>query len=257
MNDCRTNRSFARPHSPRAHALPLGLSTVLVLLLLLHAPYGHGQTAADAVPDQSTDVTLASELTLAQFRSLVAARLSQATRVTNKSRDPLPSPDLRPAEEVFLQLLLIQAKDAAVHQSIDRLSEWSNAIQLRFRTQTAPQLDVDVARFVEARMAVEAARMEAEQTRISERANRLLGRPPATPLVALLPESAGVESDAAEQRAKEVLTQGEELVAKLYESYQFGGMAITLLMEYEHVVYEFKLEYRETLARNAMSAASE
>ena len=246
MQECWDNQWFSRPR-PRAQSLV----SMLALLILVQAPPGVCQTATDSFPDAS------NELTLDQFRSLVSAHLSQVSRGTNKSRDPKPSPDLRPADEVFFQLLMIQAKDAAAHQSIDRLSGWSKSIQSRFETQNAPELDVEVVRFEEARMSAEAARTEAEQNRIIDRANRLLGRPANTPLVALLPDSGGQESSAVESQAKEVLAQGEELVAKMYKNYQFGGISVTSLMEYEKVLYEFELEYREALARNAMKPASE
>ena len=240
MQECPENRPLSRLR-PKEQSLV----SMLVRMILLQAIGGFAQSA----PDSSND------LTLFQFRSLVAARISQTTPVNNKSRDPQPSPDLRPADEVFFQLLMLQAKDAAVHQSIDRLSGWSKSIQSRFQTQNAPELDVEVARFEEARMSAESARIEAEQKRITERANRLLGRPADTALVALLPSSGGQESSAVENQARDVLTQGEELVAKMYKSYQFGGISVTALMEYEKVLYEFEFEYREALARDAMKAA--
>ena len=226
--------------------LPL-LSAMLTLLLLLHSSAGRGQNA----PDSST------ELTLAQFRSLVATRLSEASRAATKSREKPSSPDLRPAEEVFGRLLQIQARSAAAHQSLDRLAGWSKAIEARLQTQNAPQLDVDVARFEEARMAAESARLEAERKRIVERANSLLGRPAATPLVALLPLSSAEVPNGVDKQQKDVLAQGEELVTKMYKSYQFGGITVTSLMEYEKVLYEFELQYREQMVQDAMKPAAE
>jgi len=244
MNDCRTIRSIIR------HILPCGLVLPLLLVVFLStAAKVHGQIAAGSPPTASNDETQPSELSLEQFRALVAKRLSQAVLTDRKSRDPLPPPDLHPADDAFLELLLIQGKETAVHQSLERLSEWSKSIRARYQIQTAPQLDLDIARFVEARMVVESARVESEQARIIARANKLLGRSPAAPLVALSPEAT-----AADQQAKEVLKQGEDMVAKMYESYQFGGTSITSLMEYENVLYEFDLEYRQTLARNAVRA---
>ena len=261
MSDCRPKRWVVRPRPVRPQgsrlALPATFPAMLLALLLAPAADGIGQTAPEAASPDAAQPALQSELTLPQFRHLAAARLAQAAPATGRSRDPQPPPDLRPADEVFLQLLLIQARDAAVNQSMERLSEWSKSIQSRFRIQNAPQLDLDVARFEEARMAAESSRIEAEQARIIERANRLLGRPPATPLLAILAESDGAESNAAEKRAGEVLAQGEELVAKMYQSYQFGGITLTSLMEYEKVVFEVDLEYRQTLARTAMRAAAE
>ena len=106
-------------------------------------------------------------------------------------------------------------------------------------------------------MSAESARIEAEQKRIIERANGLLGRPASSPLVALLPTSDGEESNGFEKQEKDVLTQGEELVAKMYKSYQFGGITVTSLMEYEKVLYEFELEYRQVLVKDAMKPSSE
>lgn len=245
MQECRDNRSLSRSRS-RAQSLV----SMLALVILLQAIAGVAQSAPDAAANSS------NELTLDQFRSLVLARLSQTSRVTNKSRDPQPSPDLRSADEVFFQLLMIQAKDAAAHQSVDRLSGWSKSIQSRFQTQNAPELDVDVARFEEARMSADSARIEAEQRRTIERANRMLGRPATSPLVALLPTSDGEKSNSFEKQEKDVLTQGEELVTRMYKSYQFGGISVTSLMEYEKVLYEFELEYRQALVRDAMKPSS-
>ncbi|MBI4478922.1 MAG: hypothetical protein HY651_02765 [Acidobacteria bacterium] len=223
------------------------LSAMRTLLLLLYCSAGRGQTA----PDSST------ELTLAQFRGLVATRLSETSRAATKSREKPPPPDLRPAEELFGRLLQIQARSAAAHQSLDRLAGWSKAIQARFQTQNAPQLDVDVARFEEARMAAESARLETERKRLVERANALLGRPAEIPLVALLPLSSAEVPNGVDKQQKEALAQGEELVTKMYKSYQFGGMAVTALMAYEKVLYEFELEYRQQVARDAMKPAAE
>ena len=220
----------------------------LAVLILLFVPSGVSQTAADSESAVSSETNSAIGLTLQEFRSLIRDRLTREASPGRKSRDPLPTPDLTPADNLFLQLLLIQAKDNAVHRSVERLSEWGKAIQARYQIQTAPELDLEVARFVEARMAVESARLEAEQARLIGRANQMLGRPADSPLLAVLPEGA-----AAEKQAGEVLAQGEKMIAKMYESYQFGGISITSLMEYENAVYEFELEYRETMARNAVS----
>ena len=245
MSHCRRNDHW----NHRAHngTTAQFLSAILGALLLLHAARGYSQTAADS----------SSQLTLAQFRSLVAARLAEASRTTSKTRDKQPSPDLQPAEEVFARLLILQARVGAVQQSVDRLAGWSKAIQLRFQTQNAPEFDVDVARFEEARMVAESARIEAEQKRAVEQANSLLGRPPAAPLVALLPLSSSENPNGVDKQQKDVLAQGKELVTKMYRSYQFGGITVTALMEYEKVLYELEIEYREQWARDAMKPATE
>jgi len=244
LNRCRNDHWNHRVHGhPPAQFLP----AILVAALLLHAARGYSQTAADS----------SSQLTLTQFRSLVAARLSETSRATSKSRDKQPPPDLHPAEEVFARLLILQARGSAVHQSVDRLAGWGKAIRLRFQTQNAPELDVDVARFEEARMVAESARIEAEKKRAVEQANSLLGRPAAAPLVALLPLSRAEDPNGVDKQQKDVLAEGEELVTKMYRSYQFGGITVTALMEYEKVLYELELEYREQWARDAMKPATE
>lgn len=232
-------------HSRAASKTVLRSLRLVLPLALLSTGTGFSQSA----PDDS------GQMTLAQFRSLVAARMAAASRSGEKSRSAPPAPDLRIADELFLQLLLMQARDAAAHQSLDRISGWSKAIQTRFQTQSAPQLDVELIRFEEARMAAESARIEAEQQRLISRANRLLGRPASAPLVALLPhagETGSGEVEGAQKQAKEVLAQGEELLARMYQSYQFGGTSLTSLMEYEKTVYEFDLRYREAQARDAL-----
>jgi hypothetical protein len=233
------------------------LCAVLLALFLVPSSDGFGQSGAGAALPDADEPAPASELTLSQFRALVSARMAQSARPGGKTRDPQPAPDLRQADEAFLDLLLIQARDAAVGRSLDRLSEWSKSIQARFRIQTAPQLDLDVAKFEEARMSAEAARIESQQARIIESANRLLGRAPAAPLVALLSESGDAGGAAEQKRAKEVLAQGQELVARMYQSYQFGGITLTSLMEYEKVLFELDLDSGERAAREALRAASE
>jgi hypothetical protein len=157
---------------------------------------------------------------------------------------------------VFLQLLLIQARGAAARQSQDRLSGWSQAIQSRFEMQTASALDRDVVLFSLARMAAEAARIEAELKQVTQRANSLIDRPATAPLTALLPVSEG-DADGMERRQKDLLEQGQELIAKMYKSYQFGGISVTSLMEYEKELYETEVEYRQGVARAAVRAAEE
>ena len=204
-----------------------------------------------------TTVLAPEELTLAQFRSRVENHLSEAARAGGRSREKPPPVDLRAADEVFLQLLLIQARGAAARQSQDRLSGWSQAIQSRFEMQTASALDRDVVLFSVARMAAEGARLEAELKQIVERANSLIGRPATAPLTALLPVSGEDLADGIEKPRKDLLEQGQELIAKMYKSYQFGGISVTSLMEYEKELYETEVEYRQEVARAAVKAAGE
>lgn len=246
MQECRENRTLSRSR-PKAQSLLF----LLVLLLVAQA----GAAVSQSSPEAATD--LPSELTLEQFRSLVAAHLSQDSLAKKKSREMQPLPDGRSADAIFLELLLIQAKDSATHQSLDRLSGWAKAVQSRLQTQTAPELDAAVLRFEEAKLNNQSARIEAQQKRIIRRANRLLGRPNDTPLVAVLPSLEGDEFSAIEDQAKEVLTEGEDLISQMYKSYEYGGISVIELLEYEQILYEFELEYRESLAQDAMAAASE
>jgi hypothetical protein len=241
MPECRENQAPSRTR-PKGQSLV----SVLVLLLLLQAGAALAQAPAD----------VSNELTLEQFRTLVAAHLSETSSAANKSRNSQPPPGLRSADEIFLQLLLIQAKDAAAHQSVDRLSGWSKAVQLRLQTQTAPELDAAVLRFEEAKVSNQSARIEAEQKRLVDRANRLLGRPPGIPLLAVLPTPVDKEFSAIQDQAKAVLTEGEDLIAQMYKTYEYGGISVIELLEYEQILYEFDTDYRESVARDSMSAAA-
>jgi hypothetical protein len=203
-----------------------------------------------------TSALASEELTLEQFRHRVETHLAATARSGGRSREKPPPADLRAANEVFLQLLLIQARGAAARQSQDRLSGWSQAIQSRFEMQTASALDRDVVLFSLARMAAEAARIEAELKQVTQRANSLIDRPATAPLTALLPVSEG-DADGMERRQKDLLEQGQELIAKMYKSYQFGGISVTSLMEYEKELYETEVEYRQGVARAAVRAAEE
>jgi len=215
-----------------------------------------------------SQVADSGEMTHAQFRSLVEARLVEASRLAGKSKEKAPPPDLRAAselraaDEVFLQLLVAQARQAAAQQSVDRLSGWSKAIQTRFETQNAPELDVETIRFAEARMAAESARFEQQRRQAAAQANALLGRAPGAPLLALFsatpadPAASAVTQSAANQSSAkpdgDLLAQGRELLAKLYQSYSFGGAPLSALLWQEQEVYKAEWEYRVEMARAAM-----
>src|SRR5262245_4848129 len=81
-------------------------------------------------------------ITLYQFRNQAAAKLD-AARSAAKTRDKTAAPpDLRSADELFLQVLLVQARAAAAQQSVDRLAGWRKSIESRFQTQNATELDL-------------------------------------------------------------------------------------------------------------------
>jgi hypothetical protein len=170
---------------------------------------------------------------------------------------------LAPADELFSNLLAAQAREAATRQSVDRLSGWSKTIEARFQIQNAPALDRDMIRFVEAKASAESARYSAERQRLAGQANALLGRPAEAPLVAVLqlgsgPAPAGAAaSDSAAALARlesEVLPQGQELLAKLYQSYLFGGVPLTTLLSHEQRLYAADLDYRLWAAAEAFEA---
>jgi hypothetical protein len=243
------NADRTRSHSAlslRAWRIPLAAALFAVLIV------AHG-SLAQAPPGFSGDITLE------QFRAQVEAHANEAARAVPKTRDKTPPPEMRSTDELFLELLLEQAKDAALHQSVDRLAGWRKSIESRFQTQSVPELDVDTIRFAEAKRIAESARAEAEQKRIVDQANALMGRPAGSPLVALLPPApAGSDDppDALEKQEKELLGQGEELIVKQYKTYQYGGIALSALLWQEQQLYETELEYRAGVSRDAVLLAT-
>jgi hypothetical protein len=235
MNIAATSGLSTNLRRPLARAFPLALSVLAVLFLF--PPGGRGQAANAAPPDSST-------LTLDQFRALFEAH---ASRAAGRSRSPV---DMKPADELFFQLLALQARNTALQRSVDRISEWSKSIQARFRLQTAPQLDIDAIRFAEGKRAAESAGIETEQAQIVERANKLLGRPLDASLVAAAPAREPVGPPP----SNDLLTQAEELLDKLYQSYQFGGIPLGVLLWHEEDVYRTELDYRLRQARSALDA---
>ena len=225
-----------------SHTLRCRFAAVLLLTVLVGAAEGLSQAAPDSL----------AEMTPAQFRSRVEARLTEQSRAASRSREKLPPPDLRIADEAFSQLLTAQAREAAARQSVDRLSGWSKAIQARFQAQSAPALDVEMARFAEAKATAQSAQYEAERQRALRKANSLLGKPADSALVALLPATSNASSGALEKLEKETLPQGRELLAKLYQSYLFGGIPLSSLLWQEQELYRTELQYRVWLAREAM-----
>jgi hypothetical protein len=191
-------------------------------------------------------------MTLEQFRAQVIARAAES--VPPKSREKAPPPDLRAADELFLQLLLAQANAAAVRQSLDRLSGWHKSIESRFQTQNVPELDLETIKFAEARRSAEAARADVDVKRIVEQANAMMGHPAGSSFQALLPV-AGTSDDppsALEKQQRDLLGQGEELIGKQFKSYQFGGTALGSLLWQEQQLYQTELEYRAGVARAAV-----
>ena len=216
------------------------------------------------------------ELTLSQFWTLVQSQRSGQSPAVSRPG----------AEEVFSQLLAAQGREAAARQSLDRLSGWSKAAQTRLAAQSAPPLDVEVLRFAEGKAAARVAQFEAAGRRVLRQANRLLGREPDSPLVALLTPTGpttepnqteqpadsssqpndrqknptpGKTADSARLRAqfeKELLPQAHDLLSKMYQSYLFGGTPLSALLWEEQEVYSTELRYRLLLGAIEMELSA-
>ena len=252
---------------PKGNCQPKRLAIRIVLFLALMTQSGAGVLgAADTGP----------ELTLSQFWALVQSQRSGQSPGVSRQR----------ADEVFSQLLAAQGREAAARQSLDRLSGWSKAAQTRLAAQSAPPLDVEVLRFAEAKAAAQVAQFEAAGRRVLRQANRLLGREPDSPLVALLtptgpaPEPSQAEkpadsssqpndrqknptpgktADSARLRAqfeKELLPQAPDLLAKMCQSYLFGGTPLSALLWVEQEVYSTELRYRLLLGAAEMELSA-
>ena len=181
--------------------------------------------------------------------------IEAAPPAARRDKAPAAKPDLREAEEIFFRLLAAQARHAAAQQSLDRLSGWSKAIQARFEAQNAPELDVQTIRFAEARMAAESDRLGAERRQAVAVANVLLGRSGQEPLTAL--PGSGAEGAGNGVSGEDLLAQGRELLARMYQSYSFGGTALPALLWQEQQVYQAELSYRAAAAAAASTWPSE
>ena len=190
------------------------------------------------------------------------------------------------AEEVFFQLAASQGREAAARQSLDRLSGWHEAAQVRLEAQSIPPLEVDMLRFSEARAAAQAAQRQAERRTAMGQANLLLGRVPYDPLVALaqafplaasdnteaqsgIPLVSGEQpeppltreewtqwADRKAQFEKQLLPQGRDLLAKMYQSYLLDGTPLSALLRQEQEVYRTELQYRLLLVEAEKRLAS-
>ena len=216
------------------------------------------------------------ELTLPQFLAQVRDQIPPQQQAGSR----------KSAGEVFLQLAVAQGREAAARQSLDRLSGWHEAAQVRLEAQSAPLLEVEILRFSEARAAAQVAQFQAERRRAVEQANSLLGRTPEVPLVALTQALSANASDNTEaqpgipslsaeqpepppahaewtqlasrnvQFEKELLPQGRDLLAKMYQSYLLGGTPLSALLRQEQEVYQTELQYRLLLVEAEKRLAS-
>jgi hypothetical protein len=190
------------------------------------------------------------ELTLSEFRALLPSSVTEFSTGG--------------ADEIFFNLLLVQGREAAARQSLDRLAGWAKAAQARLEAESAPLLDVEMLRFAEARAEARLTRWEAERRRALAAANRFLDRPPDSPLVALTTEPPPSEAPPANSAPpasekpsdfssliarfeQELLPQAHDLLAKTYQNYLFGGVTLSTLLWQEEQVRETELRYRELL----------
>jgi len=202
----------------------------------------------------------------------------------DRGMDRAADPRRELAGEVFFHLLSAQAQESAARQSLDRLSGWLKTAEARLQTQSAPATDANLLRLYAARASARVARFEAQRLSAVREANALLNRPPATPVVAVMQAAAAApdkpapdkpspdnsSKEAPEKKAegtadtkapavgeigpdfasrkaqyeKVLLPMGAELLAKMYQSYLFGGMTLTSLLGQEAEVYRTELEYR-------------
>ena len=199
------------------------------------------------------------ELTLPEFRALLPAQTGEAGQ--------RPEAAARRADGIFFELLAAQAREAAARQSLDRLAGWTKAAQARLDAESAPLLDVEMLRFAEAKAEARVERFEAERHSALSKANRLLGRQLRSPLLALTAEtrspsapaqtdtpSAGTFAARIARLEQELLPQAQELLAKIYQNYLFGGVTLTTLLWQEEQTYETELRYRLLLVQQSRAA---
>ena len=235
--------------------VPARISLRVILLLVMGA-------AGSSLCLRAADAP--AELKLSQFRAQVREQTPPAKQADSTKR----------AVEVFLKLVIAQGREAAARQSLDRLSGWHEVAQARLETQSIPPLEVEILRFSEASAAARAAQFQTERRRALQQANLLLGRAPDASLVALTQATAVTASDntgeqsgipllSGEQPASpqtqeewedfasriaqfetELLPQGRDLLAKMYQSYLLGGTRLSALLRQESEVYQTELQYR-------------
>jgi len=193
-------------------------------------------------------------VTLAEFRRQVAAR----------SEDPnVPRSVL---EYRFYQLVDGQVREAAARQSLDRLAGWAKAAQARFEAQSAPLLDVEMLRFAEANAEARLERWRAERDVGLTLVNALLGREPRAPLIAIMSNASPSRADSQSandtlaariERFDQLLAQAQDLLAKMYQNYLFGGVTLPALLWQEEQTYQTELEYRLLLVQADRARAAD
>jgi hypothetical protein len=233
-------------------------------------------------PMPASAAQLQSEMTLAEFRAAVRDRVA-AKPPSSLKRGEKPAADIEPekaadrAVQVFTRLLSAQARKAAARQSQDRLAGWRKAAEARLQAQNTTALDADQLRLAEAQASGRVAQFEAARLRALGDANQLLGRPAASPLVAAMAhltaavpadQSIGDQTKKNEQPAaaaapsatppepapdlasrlsyyeKQLLPMSTDLLAKMYQSYLFGGIPLSSLLWQEQELTRIETEYR-------------
>jgi len=201
------------------------------------------------VPAQ-TSPNADSELTFSEFRTLRSG--SEARRLADRN---------------FFDLLAAQGREAAARQSLDRLAGWTKAAESRLAAQSVPLLDVEMLRFTQAQAEARVEQWEAERRRALAEVNRLLGRDPRSPLLALPAQTpvgastgptdtAALAADkfaARIARLEQLLPQAQDLLAKIYQNYLFGGVPLTTLLWQEEQTYQTELQYRLLLVEAEQS----
>ncbi|MBI3894879.1 MAG: hypothetical protein HY313_03005 [Acidobacteria bacterium] len=231
-----------------------------------------------------------TELTLSQFRAQAKNPRPPAPMRGSRSReDPAAEAEFRQrADALFFNLLSAQGKEAAARQSLDRISGWSKAAEARLAAQQLAPLDMELLHFAEAKAASRLAQSEGERRQMLQEANRLLGREPSSSFVVLpnktasdppeepqksktpAPASATTSSSETEpsrnassdltklqsRMGKELLPQAHELLGKMYQSYLFGGVALSDLLWVEEEVYDAELQYQLLVVETEKEVAS-
>lgn len=228
---------------PHAGVIPSNVRNLLFVLFFL-TTLSPAQTRAE--PDQ--------ELTLAEFRTLLPDHpVRQNPFIAAR------------ADEIFFELLSAQEREAAARQSLDRLAGWAKAAQARLEAESAPALDVGMLRFAEAKAEARVERFDAQRLSALSNINLLLSREPDSPLRAVAAE-ATPNTSASDQpadkagriaRAQQLLAQAQELLAKVYQNYLFGGVTLTTLLWQEDQVYQTELQYRLSVVEAEQSSSAQ
>ncbi|OFV98025.1 MAG: hypothetical protein A3F68_04335 [Acidobacteria bacterium RIFCSPLOWO2_12_FULL_54_10] len=173
-------------------------------------------------------------------------------------------PRLQLADDAFFLLLAAQGEEAAARQSLDRISGWSKASELRLEAQQIAPLDREMLLFAEAKASARLSLAEADRRRAQAQIAQAVGKPATTLYLAVMrrdqdspaesqsqpaPGNASSVSDLAARLEKELLPQAHELLGKIYQSYLFGGVSLTDLLWIEEEVFGTELQYQKILVQ--------